>query len=459
MSQQAKNEKPEVYALRQDEGKWQINRRDFLKAAGLGAAVIGVGLNARFVKPAYGASNLDSLCKSAPAHQNTITGLLISADGKYLVSRDKGNQQKCWEFGSHALLKSAKSSVSGEKLSAAAALGGTQMALLADGSTINLTKLPDLGKADSVKVSPSGGSVKNINSLVVDTKGNIYGADNSCLFLLTREGSSYTHQEVLYKAGSGALERVEILAEGNKLFVLKESGYGVFSLQDKTMQDHDSGIAYSDFAILPGGTKALLCGKNNSEYSLVSLKNGETLWKKSLNQNAVYAALTPDGSYGILSGEKNALVLISMDDGSEIRRISVENAAQTPVVVSKTGESCAVASDKSILFISLPDFGIIGCPVDLSEMKDTSKGIEVKKTDPVTGHTVTYTLPCGAPIPEGAVCVCNCVAGEVCSCVGHVVPTYCSCDTVCSCVGNTYTYCSCDTVCTCEGDGHYWYPD
>lgn len=46
---------------------------------------------------------------------------------------------------------------------------------------------------------------------------------------------------------------------------------------------------------------------------------------------------------------------------------------------------------------------------------------------------VTYTLPCGSPIPAGAVCTCNCVT----------VPRSCSCDGVCSCAGET----------------HYWYPN
>ncbi|MBN2304064.1 MAG: hypothetical protein JXQ72_06295 [Anaerolineae bacterium] len=47
----------------------------------------------------------------------------------------------------------------------------------------------------------------------------------------------------------------------------------------------------------------------------------------------------------------------------------------------------------------------------------------------------TYTLPCGAPIPPGAVCVCNCVT----------VPAGCSC--------HTYRPCS------CAGASHYWYPN
>ena len=52
MSGNEHKEKPEVYAIRRDGGDWQISRRDFLKAAGLGAAVMGIGMSSRFVKPA-----------------------------------------------------------------------------------------------------------------------------------------------------------------------------------------------------------------------------------------------------------------------------------------------------------------------------------------------------------------------------------------------------------------------
>ena len=94
---------------------------------------------------------------------------------------------------------------------------------------------------------------------------------------------------------------------------------------------------------------------------------------------------------------------------------------------------------------------IIGCPLDLKEMKDDVKGIEVKRTDPVTNETVTYTLPCGSPIPAGAVCVCNCVEGSVCSCDGH---------NPCTCHSYVPPSCGCQGNCTCESVGpHYWYPN
>ncbi len=61
----------------------------------------------------------------------------------------------------------------------------------------------------------------------------------------------------------------------------------------------------------------------------------------------------------------------------------------------------------------------------------------------------TYTLPCGSPIPSGAVCTCNCVSVPAgCSCVGHQT---------CSCVG--YQACSCVGYSTCSVVTHYWYPN
>jgi hypothetical protein len=53
----------------------------------------------------------------------------------------------------------------------------------------------------------------------------------------------------------------------------------------------------------------------------------------------------------------------------------------------------------------------------------------------------TYTMPCGSPIPPGAVCTCDCVTVPSCSCVG-------------------FTVCTCDTVCSCDNfSSHYWYPN
>jgi hypothetical protein len=77
--------------------------------------------------------------------------------------------------------------------------------------------------------------------------------------------------------------------------------------------------------------------------------------------------------------------------------------------------------------------------ITVASQEEIAPGDEgVKITTTVGGQTVTWTLPCGSPIPPGAVCVCNCVSvPAACSCVGY---------SPCSCVGHSVTI-------------HYWYPN
>ncbi|MHC1783647.1 MAG: SH3 domain-containing protein [Anaerolineaceae bacterium] len=83
-------------------------------------------------------------------------------------------------------------------------------------------------------------------------------------------------------------------------------------------------------------------------------------------------------------------------------------------------------------------------PTPLPNQQPTGdEGINYQYTD-LYGETKSYTLPCGSPIPEGAVCSCNCVA--VCSCNGYTAPS-------CSCVADMG-----DMICTCDVVS-YWYPN
>jgi hypothetical protein len=73
--------------------------------------------------------------------------------------------------------------------------------------------------------------------------------------------------------------------------------------------------------------------------------------------------------------------------------------------------------------------------VDLAASPSSAQGIKYE-TKTATGQSVTHTLPCGSPIPPGAVCVCTCIPGSWSAPVP--TPTYSS-------------SCTCLPV-------HYWYP-
>ena len=188
----------------------------------------------------------------------------------------------------------------------------------------------------------------------------------------------------------------------------------------------------SSYALLNGKNQALICYRK--EYKLVSLDDHSNIWTQDSpkpgggsNYEISAAAVTPDGTVGILlvTYQTNYyLYTISISDGSRLNEYSLSNLIRSGdfsgPVVSRDGSELAVSVNKTIFFFSLPDMKLIGCPVDMDEAKDNVRGVEISAKDTVTGETYTYTLPCGAALPEGAVCTCNCVTGRGgCSCVGH----------------------------------------
>ena len=96
-------EKPEVYALRQNDGVWQISRREFLKAAGLGTAALGLKFSRSYSqedKSAVPSPTPDpylDACSTVSAHNDNIRNLLISPDRKYLISCSP-KAVKCWDL-------------------------------------------------------------------------------------------------------------------------------------------------------------------------------------------------------------------------------------------------------------------------------------------------------------------------------------------------------------------------
>ncbi len=464
MGDMKNNERPEVYALRQESGNWQISRRDFLKAASIGTAALGIGLNSRFVSPVSAAESLEELCKNALAHQSNITDLRISPDGSYLFSIDEDSKMKCWDMESHALLTYREDSGKAKTFDCTASIDGEEVVLKADGDKgvrgYQLSVLEEIA-GRIAETSENTGAIK---SVAWSRDGFLYAVTDKYIIRLTYNDAEpwFANEEILY-ASLDKVEKLGVFYDDSILFILKEKGYAVLDLETGEMKDLEKNSAYDAFAPFEDGNEVLICGKNSDAYRYVSMTDGSVLWENKLGHNITAAAVTPDGSCGILLGNDKLIRLISMKDGAVVNRLEAGSVPLARIAVSPDGSQCAVAVGKSILFLSLPDLRILGCPVDLLDMKKETKGIEVKGTDPLTGQTITYTLPCGAPIPEGAVCICNCVEGKVCtcdtvcSCVGHKI---CTCDTVCSCVG--YKICTCDTVCSCVGHvvtSHYWHPN
>ncbi len=470
MSSENNNERPELYALNKDSGGWKVSRRDFLKAAGIGAAVVGTGFGRGMIRTANAEESLESLCKNTPAHKDTIIRMALSADGKYLLTGDRERVLKCWDFDNYTLLGTRPDGLSKNSVFAGGFLYDKSCLIEMEREKFVYFDLP-------LRPAQSAGNLAiaedlQCDSYAVDNAGDIYGLRSDSIHRLKQE-TGYEKDEVLYTFDTGVEGKaIRLLPNSRKLLVSLSEGSGLLDQDSGQMIFFNRTIA--DYAVCPGDSAVLLYDANG--YSLVSLADESAVWEqpysvlKDSKPKIISAAVTPDGSAAVLMGgvSKRHLWQISMKDGSLLSDLDLGDfSMDNPVDIAMAGDGTkiAVTVGQSILFISLPDLKVIGCPVDLSEMENDREGIEVSGVDPVTGKTVTYTLPCGSPIPAGAVCVCNCVAGSICTC-----DTVCTCDTGCSCVGHK-TICTCDKVCTCDTgcscvghrtttySSHYWHPN
>ena len=453
MSGLKNSEKPEVYALRQDGGDWQISRRGFLKAAGIGAAALSAGLESGCsrTKP------LDKICGNVIAHNNTITGMTASVDGEYLVSLDRDHEIRCWDFAKQSLLGSVTRSF--ENFAVGPHNEKSCLFLSRNDGRVRCLELPLPGHSEDrpaaellteeMIVLPESGPMK----MAVDPSGNLYTAGSGTIRFY-RAANNYQQAEILYELNSkrDTITDIRLFDENRRLFVLwsGNNGFGVLDLSKKAMSYFDT--ACTAYSLLPDGHHALIC--SGKEYHLVSLDDHAEIWTQEIPKpgeenkyDISAAAVTPDGTVGILlitDWSNCYLLTVSMADGSRLHEYSLAdlipiNTFAGPVV-SRDGTKLAVSLFRTIFFFSLPDLQLIGCPIDMDAAKNNMKGVEISASDSVTGESYTYTMPCGAAIPEGAVCTCNCVKGRGgCACDGHGRSNKNS--------GSS------------SGGGHYWHPN
>ena len=134
------------------------------------------------------------------------------------------------------------------------------------------------------------------------------------------------------------------------------------------------------------------------------------------------------GESVMIFGRTNDNVWVLVDTGK-----STSATKKKLIGWMKANQLSITANDVASLPIATPDPTPTPLPGSADNISPGSTGISYEYLDE-WGIKYTRTLPCGSPIPAGAVCVCNCVT----------VPVACSCD--------NFHPCSCDTI-------HYWYPN
>jgi len=162
------------------------------------------------------------------------------------------------------------------------------------------------------------------------------------------------------------------------------------------------------------------------EGELLNTLKGHTEWVNAL-------AISPDGKLLASGSQDGTIKLWSLPEGVSLKTLERHTYWINALAISPDGKLLVSGSgDNTIKLWSLPGGELMACAFDLAASPEDAQGVIYQIT--VASQTLELTLPCGAPIPDGAVCVCNCVGGG-----------YCVCDGQCSCVGYT-------------GE-HYWHPN
>jgi hypothetical protein len=145
----------------------------------------------------------------------------------------------------------------------------------------------------------------------------------------------------------------------------------------------------------------------------------------------------------LVSGGRRAITFWRLPEGELTKRIEGLRGSVIPrTVISPDGKFLIFGGSGDITIWPLQEEGDSGrCLLDLKCNKSDVKGVTYTVHDE-SGQMISYTLPCGSPLPAGATCTCNCVPGT------YVAPppppqsgdsyggggSFCQCDQICTCV-------------------------
>ncbi|ODS32228.1 MAG: NTPase, partial [Candidatus Scalindua rubra] len=149
-------------------------------------------------------------------------------------------------------------------------------------------------------------------------------------------------------------------------------------------------------------------------------------------------SFSPDGRF-LASGSVNYTINIwEMPSGKLIKTLKGHTDSVWAISFSPDGRFLASgSSDKTIKLWDMPQGRFLTCLFDPAALEKGKEANQYTITNQY-GKTITYTLPCGSPIPPGAICTCNCIPGT-----HYVAPSTPSTRRL------PYTYCQCDKICVC----------
>jgi WD40 repeat protein len=489
-------EEPQVVSAASMPWDKAMSRRS---ALGTGVALSGVAAflaskNAVALAHSNQAGDFNCVAPTAKltAHRGSIVEIRATADAKILATGGTDNLVKLWSVPEGKLLATLDGHM-GPITSLAFTTGGKLLASGSEDRTVRLWSIPD-GKLESILE----GHTARISALGVSTDGKFLASasgDHSILLWSLPQGI----QTGVLEGHSNAVRALVITPDSSLLASAgDDNSVRLWSVPEQkcvaTMEGHKDTVWA--LALNPSGN--LLCsGSQDKTIKIWILPEGGLSATLSGHNAAVRElAFSPDGAILASAGEDKTVKLWSLPDAKPIATLEGHSGPIWALAFSPNGHLLSSASeDRTVRLWSVPGYQLIAtleghkAEVNALAMVPQSaflvsgsadftavvwdlrlatktdcfrsylfdpksaasdvKGVTYNKYDRVTGETATYTLPCGSPIPPGAVCTCNCVPGTYLPTPPPPKPRPEGGGYIPSLPPGGHTYCQCDKVCTC----------
>lgn len=342
------------------------------------------------------------LLATLEGHAEMVQQLLLSADGKTLVSSDRRQATKVWSLPEGRLL----------------------------------TTLTEYQKdLEAIVMTPDGKLLATMTGEAKDQTVKLWALPEGRL-LMKLEG----HERDLKALALSPDGKLLATSADDRTIRLWELPGGQLI---GTLESSAQSLAFS-----PDGTRLASSGPDES-IKIWSLR--EWCLLTSLEENhqgtrrvgKVSLLFAPSGQWLISATIDGSIRLWEVPEGRLLATFDGERPADDGLLI--TPDSKTLVCGDSLGTIALWDLekpGFRSFLFDAAANTSEIKGSTYNIYDQVTGRTITYTLPCGSPIPPGAVCTCNCVPGTV------RMPTYSGGGRSGGGWGGR-TICTCNRVCTC----------
>ena len=418
---------PEIYPVTCMPSDTNMGRRGFLGSSLTTGAVAAMLSTMPSQAAAQTRRRRTAPAETVLAHRSYVYGLAISPDGSTLVSCSEDHDIKVWNLPGGSLVKAIRESRKPVYF-VAMSPDGQRMASASADRRIRIWSLPAAKQqhymihgapVQVVAFTPDGSALASFGSDSILKLWNVSNGDLE----LQRRGLENAIPILDRWNVSAALQR-RLLEPGANITAFKITSNGEF-------------MAYA----------------SKSEILVWSLKDDRLVDTISSHSGRIFSiSITPDGKR-IASAATDRKVVITPLDSNE-SAITIRNVPSWAISLALSHDGKALASGHSDGSIQLWD-------AETGDQKgycfdpkvNLGDGTSFSVYDASLGVSVTYSQPCGAPIPSGATCVCNCVPGtarvpritvprvrvrpRMYIPIPNSMPNYgtsCTCNPVCTCI-------------------------